>query len=118
MSETAATADFAVTVANYCRDLQNRICAAFESFEPKARFVPRAWRKPEGHHLQGGGESRLMRGEVFEKVGVNVSHVWGTFPPKFRSQVPGAEESEGRFTACGISLVAHMVNPYMPAVHM
>ena len=54
-----------------------------------------------------------MRGEVFEKVGVNFSHVWGSFPPQFRSQVAGAEESEGRFTACGISLVAHMTNPYV-----
>ena len=98
--------------------LQERFCAAFEAFEPSARFERRAWSRPAGHRLQGGGQSRLMRGAVFEKVGVNFSHVWGSFSPQFRAQVPGGTESEGRFAACGLSLVAHMVNPYVPAVHM
>jgi coproporphyrinogen III oxidase len=110
--------DFAPTAASWFRDLQARICAAFEAFEPTARFTERNWSKPEGHRLQGGGESRLMRGDVFEKVGVNVSHVWGEFSPQARSQVAGAQESEGRFVATGISLVAHMRNPYVPIVHM
>jgi coproporphyrinogen III oxidase len=114
----AATADFAAAAAGYFRDLQNRICAAFESFEARSRFEQRNWSKPEGHRLQGGGESRLMRGQVFEKVGVNVSHVWGEFSAQARAQIPGAEESQGRFVACGISLVAHMCNPHVPAVHM
>jgi coproporphyrinogen III oxidase len=108
----------AIAAAAYFRDLQSRICAAFESFEPSARFEQRNWSKPAGHRLQGGGESRLMRGEVFEKVGVNVSHVWGEFSAQARGQIPGAEESQGQFVACGISLVAHMSNPYVPAVHM
>lgn len=108
------SADMAV----FCRDLQGRICAAFEAFEPRARFEPKSWRRPEGHRLQGGGDMRAMRGQVFEKVGVNVSHVWGTFEPKFRDQIPGASESDGSFVATGISLVAHMMNPYVPAVHM
>src|SRR5690554_6587534 len=102
---TQDASDFAATFADYCRDLQRRICAAFEAFESRSRFEVRTWSKPEGHRLQGGGEARLMRGDVFEKVGVNVSHVWGTFEPRFRAQVAGAEESEGRFVACGISLV-------------
>jgi coproporphyrinogen III oxidase len=106
------------TAAAFFRDLQARFCAAFAAFEDSARFEARAWSKPAGHRLQGGGESRLLRGTVFEKVGVNVSHVWGSFSPQFRAQVPGATESEGRFAACGISLVAHMMNPYVPAVHM
>jgi len=110
--------DFAAIAAAWFRDLQGRICAAFESFEPVSRFEPRSWSKPPGHRLQGGGESRLMRGDVFEKVGVNVSHVWGVFPQQAWGQVAGAEQSEGRFVACGISLVAHMCNPYVPAVHM
>ncbi len=111
-------APFAARAADYFRDLQSRICSAFESFESRARFELRSWDRPAGHRLQGGGQSRLMRGEVFEKVGVNVSHVWGEFAGNFRAQIPGAAESEGRFIACGISLVAHMMNPHVPAVHM
>ncbi len=110
--------DFAATATAHWRDLQRRLCAAFEAFEPAARFNMRSWTKPPDHPLQGGGESRLMRGEVFEKVGVNVSHVWGVLPPEARAQVSGAEASGGRFVACGISMVAHMMNPYVPAVHM
>jgi coproporphyrinogen III oxidase len=112
------TMDMAAPAGDYFRDLQSRICSAFEAFETDHRFEHRSWSKPEGHRLQGGGESRLMRGRVFEKVGVNFSHVWGVFSPQARGQVPGSEESEGRFVACGISLVAHMTNPYVPAVHM
>lgn len=110
--------DFAAGAAAYFRDLQQRVCAAFEAFEPYSRFVARRWQKPEGHRLLGGGDSRLMRGEVFEKVGVNVSHVWGVLAPEARAQVAGAAESDGRFVACGLSLVAHMMNPYVPAVHL
>ena len=113
-----STSDFAARAAAYFRDLQARLCAAFEALEPRCRFTARTWSKPAGHRLQGGGDSRLMRGEVFEKVGVNVSHVWGVLAADARGQVSGAQESEGHFTACGISLVAHMVNPYVPAVHM
>jgi coproporphyrinogen III oxidase len=111
-------ADFATTAAAYFRDLQRRVCTRFEAFEPTCRFEASSWSKPAGHRLQGGGESRLMRGAVFEKVGVNVSHVWGVLEPKARAQVAGADDSGGRFIACGISLVAHMTNPYVPAVHM
>ena len=114
----SAADGFADTSTAYFHDLQQRVCTAFEAFEPQARFVARSWAKPPGHRLQGGGESRLMRGAVFEKVGVNVSHVWGVLPPESRAQVKGADASGGQFTACGISLVAHMMNPYVPAVHM
>ncbi len=111
-------AGFAVLATAHFQDLQSRLCAAFEKFEPTSRFQARSWTKPQGHPLQGGGESRLMRGEVFEKVGVNVSHVHGVLAKEARGQVAGAESSDGRFVACGISLVAHMTNPYAPAVHM
>jgi coproporphyrinogen III oxidase len=111
-------AEFASTAVAYFRELQAQICAAFETFEDSARFEARSWSKPAGHRLEGGGESRLMRGEVFEKVGVNVSHVWGSLAPQSRAQIAGAEESAGRFVATGISLVAHMANPYVPTVHM
>jgi coproporphyrinogen III oxidase len=110
--------DFAVSAGAYFNELQLRFCSAFEAFEPRSRFVARSWAKPEGHRLQGGGQSRLLRGVVFEKVGVNVSHVWGVLPPEAHGQVAGAAEAGGRFTACGISLVAHMANPYVPAVHL
>jgi coproporphyrinogen III oxidase len=110
--------DLSAAATAYFRDLQERVCAEFAALEPRARFESRRWSKPEGHLLQGGGESRLMRGAVFEKVGVNVSHVWGTLAPQARAQVAGAHESDGRFVACGISLVAHMMNPYVPAVHL
>ncbi|MBV9695560.1 MAG: oxygen-dependent coproporphyrinogen oxidase [Gammaproteobacteria bacterium] len=114
----SGTEDFAATATAYFRDLQARLCRAFEAFEPAARFEPRSWAKPAGHRLQGGGWSALMRGAVFEKVGVNVSHVWGVLAPEARGQVAGAAESDGRFSACGVSLVAHMANPYVPTVHM
>jgi coproporphyrinogen III oxidase len=110
--------DQAAAATAYFRDLQERLCAAFAALEPSGRFEARRWSKPEGHRLQGGGESRLMRGAVFEKVGVNVSHVWGVLAPEARAQLAGARESDGRFVACGLSLVAHMMNPYVPAVHL
>ena len=110
--------EFAATATAYFRDLQQRLCASFEGFEPDSRFGERHWEKPPGHRLLGGGDSRLMRGSVFEKVGVNVSHVFGVLSPEARSQVAGAEASDGHFAACGISLVAHMTNPYVPTVHM
>jgi len=114
----AGADDFAADATGYFRDLQARFCAAFEAFEPASRFEPRSWSKPAGHRLQGGGEARLMRGAVFEKVGVNVSHVWGVLAPEAHAQVAGAAESQGRFVACGLSLVAHMANPYVPAMHL
>ena len=110
--------DLAGDAAEYFRDLQGRICAAFETFEPSSRFEARSWRRPQGHRLQGGGESRLMRGEVFEKVGVNFSDVHGVLAEQARGQVAGAAASGGQFLACGISLVAHLTNPYVPAVHL
>jgi coproporphyrinogen III oxidase len=113
-----ADPDLASEAAAYFRDLQARICRAFNVLEHGGEFTDRPWSRPEGHRLQGGGTMRLMRGQVFEKVGVNVSHVWGKLAPQMQAQIPGAAESEGKFQACGISLVAHMMNPYVPAVHM
>ena len=95
-------------------ELRDSFCAAFEALEPAgARFERRAWERPGG----GGGVMSVMKGEVFEKVGVNVSTVHGAFSEEFRDRVPGAAE-DPRFWASGISLVAHMASPFVPAMHM
>jgi coproporphyrinogen III oxidase len=96
----------------YFWDLRDRICAAFEALDTGS-FARTAWEREGG----GGGEMSILRGSVFEKVGVNVSEVHGAFPEAFRAQIPGTEASPA-FFACGISLVAHMASPLVPAVHM
>ncbi len=105
--------------------LRDQICAAFESIEREAgsdaRFTYTPWnREHEGEPVEngGGGVQGLMKGKVFEKVGVNVSTVQGTFSPEFARTINGADPDNPGFTATGISLVAHMANPHVPAVHM
>lgn len=102
---------------DYFTDLQNRICARFEALDGEGRFERKPWQKPTDADMQGGGEMRVMRGEVFEKVGVNFSCVHGRFSEKFAKEIPGAE-ADPTFWASGVSLVAHMKNPLVPAVHM
>lgn len=103
-------------------DLRDRICAAFEAIEREAgsdaAFDTIAWDRadPSGDP-GGGGVRKVMKGRVFEKVGVNVSTVGGTFEGEFGKTIHGAAE-DPRFFATGISLVAHMANPHVPAVHM
>ncbi|MGH6787933.1 MAG: oxygen-dependent coproporphyrinogen oxidase [Novosphingobium sp.] len=104
-------------------DLRSRICTAFEAIEREAgsnaafEFLP--WDREEaGNAEPGGGVRGVMKGKVFEKVGVNVSTVHGQFAPGFAATVHGASEAAPGFTATGISLVAHMANPHVPAVHM
>ena len=104
-------------------ELRTRICAAFEAIEREAgsdaAFEYTAWDREEADNpAPGGGVRGVMKGQVFEKVGVNVSTVHGTFAPGFAATIHGASEYDPGFTATGISLVAHMANPHVPAVHM
>ncbi len=109
-----------------CRDwfeaLRTRTCDEFEAIEREAgsdaRFEYIPWDRADEDGTPGGGGVRgQMAGAVFEKVGVNVSTVGGRFSPEFAKQIPGAEDDPS-FFATGISLVAHMANPHVPAVHM
>jgi len=101
--------------------LRDRICAEFEKIEREAgsdaKFVFMPWDREDASGEAGGGGVRgQMNGLVFEKVGVNVSTVGGTFSEEFAAQIHGAED-DPTFFATGISLVAHMANPHVPAVH-
>jgi coproporphyrinogen III oxidase len=102
--------------------LRDRICAEFEAIEREAgsdaSFEYTPWDRIDPSGEPGGGGVRgVMKGKVFEKVGVNVSTVGGTFEGDFAKSIHGAGE-DPRFFATGISLVAHMTNPHVPAVHM
>jgi coproporphyrinogen III oxidase len=109
--------------AEWFAALRDRICAEFETIEddfagaPSARFARSDWQRPNGDQPGGGGTIALMKGGVFEKVGVNVSTVFGEFASEFRAEIPGAAE-DPRFWAGGISLVAHPCSPLVPAAHM
>ena len=108
---------------DWFESLRDRICTAFEEIErdagSEASFERIAWERPDESGAEGGGGVRSqMNGKIFEKVGVNVSTVGGKFSPQFASTVLGADENDPSFFATGISLVAHMANPHVPAVHM
>ncbi len=108
--------------------LQDDILARFEGLDAAAspplykglpgRFERTDWQRGETGEDLGGGQMAVMKGRLFEKVGVHVSEVYGEFSEAFRAQIPGANDSNGRFWASGISLIAHPVSPRVPAVHM
>ncbi len=123
MTVNASADDQKTRAEAWFKELRDRIRAAFEAIEddrgggdsdkPAGRFERTPWDRAEG----GGGVMSIMRGRVFEKVGVNVSTVWGEFSDDMRRRIPGAAD-DGRFWASGISLVAHMRSPLVPAAHM
>ena len=107
---------------HWFESLRDRICASFESIEREAdssaSFEYTPWSRDDDPTGAGGGGVRgVMKGRVFEKVGVNVSTVGGAFSPEFAKSIHGAGDNP-EFFATGISLVAHMANPHVPAVHM
>ena len=118
------------STSNWFKELRDKICAEFETIESdyakqnnlptpievnpeNAKFTRKKWERNGG----GGGEMSVMKGNVFEKVGVNISTVFGEFSPEFSKQIPGTENNP-QFWASGVSLVAHMRSPLVPAVHM
>jgi coproporphyrinogen III oxidase len=118
------------TAEAWFQSLQQRIFKAFEALEDDApgpfapeapaagRFAVSPWSRVDNSGAPGGGgRMGILKGRVFEKAGVHVSTVFGTFAPEFAAQIPGAAE-DPRFFATGISLIAHPWNPNVPAVHM
>jgi coproporphyrinogen III oxidase len=114
-------------------NLQSRICLVLEDIENEAaqldlapkhvlpgRFERKSWKRQDASHPEqdgGGGTMAILKGRVFEKAGVNISTVYGEFPPQFAKEIPGAD-ADPRFWASGISLVIHPYNPFVPAIHM
>lgn len=139
MNESQTNQDFNYkqrATADWFRELRDKICAEFEKIEAEflehqqksgsskqklpqnsAKFVRKNWQRTDKSGDGGYGEMSLMKGLVFEKVGVNFSEVYGEFSEEFRKEIPGAVENPN-FWASGISLVAHMASPLVPAVHM
>ena len=103
--------------SNWFRTLQNSICHCIQEFENnKIKFKSTTWKRNLKKD-EGGGEYRILKnGKIFDKVGVNFSKVYGKFPKKFQNNILGAKK-DPRFWASGISVVMHMKNPLIPAMH-
>lgn len=107
--------------ASWFQELRDQICESYEILEQEyskqndlkpGKFERKVWRRAGG----GGGQISIMRGNLFEKVGVNISTVHGEFTEEFRKKIPGADDNP-EFYATGISLVSHMASPLVPAAH-
>ncbi|MGN7661677.1 MAG: oxygen-dependent coproporphyrinogen oxidase [Anaplasma sp.] len=105
--------------AQWFSELRDRIVAEFLAIEAEfSDHVPEVRRKKWDRSGGGGGKSVIVIGKVFEKAGANFSEVFGKMDNHFMREVPGAQESGGDFWASGVSVVAHMQSPFVPAVHM
>ena len=103
--------------SNWFKNLQNAMCHSVKNFEnSKIEFESTIWKKNQKKD-EGGGEYRILKnGKIFDKVGINYSKVYGKFPKQFSKNIPGAKK-DPRFWASGISVVMHMKNPLIPAMH-
>ncbi|MFL2896779.1 MAG: oxygen-dependent coproporphyrinogen oxidase [Candidatus Pelagibacter sp.] len=103
--------------SNWFKALQDTFCESIVDFEKnKTKFKSTTWKR-NSKKDEGGGEYRILKnGKIFDKVGVNFSKVYGKFPKKFQKNIPGAQR-DPRFWASGISVVMHMKNPLIPAMH-
>ena len=103
--------------SNWFKTLQESLCHKIYDLEKNsAKFEITSWKRNHKKD-EGGGEYRILRnGKVFDKVGVNFSKVYGKFPKKFQKNIPGAQK-DPRFWASGISVVMHLKNPLIPAMH-
>jgi coproporphyrinogen III oxidase len=130
MNQTPALELRKIEARHWFEALQQELIDAVESLErdcpgPYAdvaaqpgRFEIKPWaRTDHSGEPGGGGRMAMLRGRVFEKIGVHSSTVFGTFAPEFAKQIPGAD-TDPRFWASGISVIAHPWNPHVPTVHM
>ena len=103
--------------SNWFKMLQESFCNSIMEFESnKSQFKSTSWKRNLKRD-EGGGEYRILKdGKIFDKVGVNFSKVYGKFPKKFQKKIPGAHK-DPNFWASGISVVMHMKNPLIPAMH-
>ena len=104
-------------VKNWFISLQEIICSEIIKIEKKnAKFKTKEWKRNDTRD-EGGGKSRVLQnGDIFDKVGVNFSEVYGKFSKEFKNKIPGTEKVN-KFWASGISIVMHMKNPHVPAIH-
>jgi coproporphyrinogen III oxidase len=126
VSAAVAVGERKAAASQWFESLRDQICAAFEAIEdehagapdrPAGRFIRKQWKRPTADASDGGGGTMaIMKGRVFEKVGVNVSTVYGQFEPQFAKEIPGAQDDPS-YWASGISLVAHMHSPRVPTAH-
>ena len=103
--------------SSWFKTLQDSICHSISELEKnKIKFESTTWKRDQNKD-EGGGEYRILKdGRIFDKVGVNFSKVYGRFPKEFQKNIPGAKK-DPRFWASGISVVMHMQNPLIPAMH-